>query len=142
MDTTSNVLRKNTKISPREIAGRGLINNDGIHEFQTARIVSDDSDLNDYLSKFIQDNIKRNVKVKNIPLLPEIVRFNYINSEITDLKNVPIGIGKNDLDIVTYDFNFNVGNIISSNRLNNTENFIKSLLYVFANIKNINLFVE
>ena len=136
-----NVLGKSTKMSPREISGRGLINNDGIHEFQTARIVSDDGLLNEYLSEFIRNINASNSKVKSIPLLPEIVGFNDIRYDINDLSNVPIGISKSDLDIITYDFKFNIGNLISSNILKNTEKFIKSLLYVLSNIKDNNLFI-
>ena len=136
------VLGASTKIMPREIYGRGLLNNGGIHEFQSSYIVKPDDNLNDFINKFIDEkNSANSVKAKSIPVLPNVLRFNDIKDSIGDLHCVPFAISKNDLEILTFDFVENVGNIITSNRLNNTEIFIKSLLYVLANVKNNILFV-
>lgn len=138
----SSVFNMRTKIEPRDSFGRGLLNNDGVHEFQTANIVGDIDDLNDYLTEFISNQKQINKTVaKKIPVLPDIVKYNDIKSEINDLTNIPIGISKNTLDIITYDFTLSIGNIISSNKLINCENFIRSLLEIFKNISNNNLII-
>ena len=135
-------LGANVKITPRDIFGRGLLNNNGIHEFQSSRITDDDSKLTDFIANFINErNSVNSAKAKPIPLLPDIVRFNNIKDEISNIDRVPFGISKNDLDVVTFDFSENVGSFISSNRLNNMDNFVKSLIYVFSSIPNNILFV-
>ena len=138
----ASVLGASTKIMPREIFGRGLLNNGGIHEFQTSYIVSPDDNISDFITKFVDEkNSINSVKAKSIPVLPDILRFNDIKDFIGDLHSVPFAISKNDLEILTFDFIENVGSIIASNRLNNMEKFVKSLLYVLANVKNNILFV-
>lgn len=131
-----------TKVTPRDIFGRGLLYNDGVHEFQTAKIVLDDSSVNSFIQNYVVNKNKVNpVLALKIPLLPDIVTFNDIVSGISNIHSVPIGISKKDLEIITYDFTLNIGNFIASNRLSNIDKFMKSLLYVFRNIKDINLFI-
>ena len=140
-DYTS-VLGVRVKTTPRDILGRGLLKNDGVHEFQTASITEDETALNDYLTSFISEQRNINtVKAKRIPTLPDIIRYKDIEEEVTNLKNIPIGISKKDLEIVTVDYLSNLGNIITSNRIINTEKFVKSLLNVLYSIKNTMLIV-
>ena len=136
------IFNTRTKVTPRDIFGRGLLKNDGVHEFQTANIVENADDLNDYLSKFIV-SLKQSSKVraKRIPTLPDIVRLNDVSSYINGLKSIPVGISKNDLEVVTIDYLANTGNIISSNKIQNTEKFVRSLLFILRNINNCNLII-
>jgi S-DNA-T family DNA segregation ATPase FtsK/SpoIIIE len=130
------------KTMPRDTEGRGLLNNDGLHEFQTANIVEDDDKLNDYLIAFMNNQKQLNqTKAKRIPVLPDIVRIDDIRGEISNIKSVPIGISKSTLDVIEVDYSANMGNIVTSNKLVNTKNFIISLLVVLRNISNLNLFV-
>ncbi len=138
----SSVFGIRVKTAPRDILGRGLLKNDGIHEFQTASITENEATLNDYLTNFIKEERENNVvKARRIPTLPEIIRYKDIEEEVTSLNNVPIGISKKDLEIVTVDYLANLGNIITSNRLANTYNFVKSLLTVFTQLKNTTLII-
>lgn len=131
-----------TKIVPRDTFGRGLIKNDGIHEFQTASIVEKEDMLNSFMTDFIKEQKEKNTtRARRIPVLPDIVKEEDVASEITSLNHVPIGINKNDLEIYTVDYLSNLGNIISSNKIVNTEKFVKSLLTVLSRIPNINLMV-
>ncbi|MBO5138558.1 MAG: type VII secretion protein EssC [Bacilli bacterium] len=131
-----------TKVIPREIAGRGLLNNDGIHEFQTASIVSNPDELNDYLINFIKEQKTRNLNcAKKIPVLPDIVRLENVIDKVDGLKRVAVGISKKELEVLTVDYLSNLGNIVSSNKLLNTEIFIKSLLIEFLNIKDLKVLV-
>ena len=43
--------------------------------------------------------------------------------------------------IVNYDYTINLGNIITSTKLDNTQNFVKSLLHIFKTIPNNNLII-
>ena len=138
----STILGSRTKNPPKENPGRGLLNNDGIHEFQTASIIDNSDELNDYLIEFINKQKELcTTHAKRIPTLPDIVRADDIKEEISTLNNVPIGISKNSLDILTVDYLSNLGNIITSNKLANTKNFILSLLSIIRILNNTNLFI-
>ena len=131
-----------SKTTPRDIEGRGLLNNDGLHEFQTASITENEDDLNNYILEFINNQKQINkTKAKTIPHLPQIVRIDNVKEKISSLKNVPIGIEKHSLNICTIDLSQNLGNIISSNKIDNTLTFSKSLLYILKIIPNNNLMI-
>ena len=138
----SSVFGKNTKLIPRDMFARGLIDINGIHEFQTASIISDGTDINDFMDSFIKEEIAKNPgNINKIPTLPDIVRFNDISSVLGTLNSIPIGIDKNELEPTLVDFTANPGNIISSNKLVNTDKFVKSLIMTVSKIPNFNTIV-
>lgn len=131
-----------SKTVPRDIEGRGLLNNDGLHEFQTASITNTEEELNNYILEFIKKQNEINTThAKSIPHLPNIVRYDNIKQAIQTLKNIPFGIEKHTLNIATIDLTSNIGNIISSNKLVNTINLSKSLLSILRIIPNNNLMI-
>ena len=96
-----------------------------------------------HLSYFLinnQNSISNN-KVKKIPILPNVVGITDVKEYITNINEVPIGIDKKELEIVNIDYLSNLGNIITSTKLDNTKNFVKSLLHIFKTIPNNNLIV-
>lgn len=130
-------LGSRTRMTPRDIEGRGLLKNDGVHEFQTASIVEDKNTLNEFIAAFVQEQKQVNQKnAQRIPTLPDIVRYEDVVDEIRNLQNVPVGISKGSLEIVTLDLFSNIGNIITSNKIVNTENLVKSLLSILVKIDN------
>ena len=136
------IFNTRTKREPRNIMGRGLLNNDGIHEFQTANIVENENELNEYLAEFINNQkVINQKKAKRIPILPKIIRLDDVKDKIGKLDSIPIGISKNDLEVITYDFTANIGNVISSNKLANTYKFILSLLEILNSVIGTNLIV-
>lgn len=131
-----------TKTAPREIVGRGLLKHDGIHEFQTAKIIADDNNLNKFIINFIKEaNDKYQTRAKSIPSLPEKVTIDIVKEKITSINDIPVGITKKDLEIYTIDYLANIGNIITSYKLTYTESFVKSLLENFRNLKNTNIII-
>jgi len=127
-----------SKTRPRNILGRGLVLNEGIHEFQTASIVDDEHSLNEHVLKFTQQIVlKGDIKATPIPSLPEKVTLDIIEKDILTLEKVPIGISKDSLKIVKYDFQTFASTCIISNRLNNINSFIDSLLDVFIRINGL-----
>ena len=130
----STIFGVRTSIVPRDIKGRGLLNNGGVHEFQTATV---DVDFNE----FILDVKKRNdSSAFVIPTLPDIVRFDDVKNFL-DSNRVPIGISKNDLEVCCLDYLSNLGNIVTSNRIDNTKIFIQSLIMEFERIDNFRIFI-
>ncbi len=126
-----------TNKTPRDTFGRGLLNNNGVHEFQTASIVADSNELNNYLMEFA-NNYKGNDNYRaiSIPSLPNQVTFNHIRNYIGNINKVPIGIAKNSLDICLYDLLANQGIIIAANRLEYTTRTIESLVQLLGLIAN------
>ncbi len=129
-------LNGKTKQTPQDTPGRGMLNNDGIHEFQTAFIVEDVGELNSYIIEFInQIKATKPPYAQRIPTLPDHVRIDDIREKLTTIESVPIGIIKENLDVLTIDYHANVGNIVSSNKIANTINYVKSLISVFKELK-------
>ena len=132
----ADVLGGKTKQVPAEIPGRGMINNDGIHEFQTGSLTEDVADLSKFVIDFVKvQKDKNQTKAPKIPTLPEHVRLEDIMDEITDLKAVPIGIKKKNLETVKVDLLANVGNLVLSNKLSNTKKFVRSIVNLFKYMK-------
>ena len=130
------ILGQKTKIIPREIMGRGLMVNDGVHEFQVATIF-DSEDSNDMLLQFVDELNKVNTsKADKIPTLPEIVNLEVISSYIDSLKNIPVGIERASLDASTIDVISTPGVIIASNKIENTNCFAKSFIELLTKYNN------
>ena len=135
------IFGKRPASTPGEIIGRGLLKDDSMHLFQVASI-TDQEDVNDYVSKFI-NSVKASStnRAKKIPILPENVSYNDIQAYISNTTNVPVGISKNELEVVRYDFTNSIGNIISANKLIYINNFASSLISVLNNVKGLLLIV-
>ena len=130
------IFGQKTKIIPREIMGRGLMVNDGVHEFQVATIF-DSEDSNDMLLQFVDELNKVNTsKADKIPTLPEIVNLEVISSYIDSLKNIPVGIERASLDASTIDVISTPGVIIASNKIENTNCFAKSFIELLTKYNN------
>lgn len=131
-----------SKTEPRDMIGRGILKHDTIHEFQTASITETEEELNDYLLNFINEQITRNpIKAIKIPVLPDFVRYEDVKAEISTLNKVPVGINKQDLSVCTLDCLANIGSIITSTKIANTEKFIKSFISLLYQIPNINIII-
>ena len=136
-----NIFNTREKIKIRDIVGRGLANINGVHEFQTVTIIENDADLINYLKDYEVEIKKVDTgKAKPIPTLPKMVTLNYVANEIRNLKSIPIGISKDKLSIVKYDFLSLKINYLVSNKLININSFIDSLITVFLKIKNTIVF--
>ena len=131
-----------SKTVPRDINGRGVLMMDDLHEFQTVSIVEKAETLPDYLSEFVkQIESEQKAKAKTIPTVPDIVSFDVISKDISTLSSVPVGINKAELSTIKYNFLANLGNIISANKIEYIENFVKSLLITFRYIQNLNVII-
>jgi hypothetical protein len=135
------VFNAKCRIKPRNVLGRGLVDNDGIHEFQTASIVDDGYNINDYIEKFAVMISENNTEFATpIPSLPDKVTFDFIQKEVSTIQKVPIGISKNSLKTVKYDFTAFSSTTITSNKLANINSFMDSLLDIFIKISDLNVY--
>ena len=136
------VFNTKTKLVPRDLLGRGAIKNDGVHEFQNAKILAEDSELNEFLKKFTEEQKNKNkTTAKIIPVLPKTITYDDIKDKVTDIMNIPIGITKKELEISYLNQENYLGTIISANRIASTINFSKSLLYIINRMENTTLLI-
>ena len=136
----SYILSVKVNNKPRDIFGRGLVYNGGAHEFQTASLVDENHSESEFLDQFTKEVIKNNSeKAIPIPELPEIVTMDMIKEKIDKISNVPIGIARDTLDPVIYNFNEYASTIISANIIDYTKNFVQSLLDILTKIKNLTI---
>ncbi len=89
------------KKEPSKAFGRGLIDLDGIFEFQTAYPYKEEK-MADYIKiicKKLNDICE--TKAKKVPVLPEVVTQEIVSSSFGSLQTLPVGIEKESLEIST-----------------------------------------
>ena len=120
---------------PTKYFGRGLAKLDETLEYQTAYISKPD-EINQKI-KEIETSLKA-LKMKKAPRIPTLPNFltvdNLINTGYT-LKNIPVGISKTNLSMVTYDFDENYVPILS-NDLPGNIHFLYGLIELLKQIPN------
>lgn len=127
-----------SKLVPNDYFARGITNNNGVHEFQTASITENSSELNSYIKEKVNVIKSRSSLVAPpVPKLPTKVTYDLIVDSITDLKAVPIGVERETLDIMKYDFTAYDSTVVSAFKIQNVNNFILSLLEIIKNIPNL-----
>ncbi len=140
-DYTS-VLGSTHGLVPSDITGRGLVKEHGeIYEFQTAYPCKWD-EINAFIKNIcykLNEVIK--AKAQKIAILPDHVRMENIQSMITDLSKVPIGIVKSTLEVSTFDFNKNKMSVIAAQDNSIMDKFISSLGEVLTSVNNAELYV-
>lgn len=120
---------------PSDILGRGLVKIQGeLYEFQTAYPYKWD-EINNFIKNTclkLKEVIK--TKAKKIAVLPVHVRLEDIDSEITSLSSVPIGIEKSSLLVSKFNFKRTPISIIASQDASSMEKFVSSLAVVMQKI--------
>lgn len=99
----SSILGNCRGTKPSDILGRGLINLGAIYEFQTAMITTDEK-----LNEEVRTTCKTlsetaTFKAKPVPILPEVVTFNYVRDSFGGVNKLPVGVEKKSLEVSTVD---------------------------------------
>lgn len=137
-DEYTSIFSQRTRVTPRDVIGRGLLNIDGIHEFQVAHVFNEEENSHVKLMDFLEEQKTKNqVVAKQIPTLPDVITLMDIQEYITNIHHVPIGIMKSDLQVCYVDYLSNLGNIVTSLKLENTTHFICSLSMVLEQMKGV-----
>ncbi len=137
------VFSKKTNLVPRDILGRGMLNNGDLHEFQVSYIVEPE-ESDDYVRKYVLEMREKYKGYKSylpLPILPARVRIENVFGYLSNLKNVPVGISKDTVDIQYIDFITNMGTMLSATKLETTIPFVKSLVNLVKNISGIDILV-
>lgn len=87
-------------ILPAKHKGRGLVRFDKVYEFQTAYCF--ESGQQERLRSFCQELAQKiSVRAREIPILPEIVNTEVLKCRVKDIEQIPVGIGKENLEVLT-----------------------------------------
>ena len=129
---------------PVDNFGRGIISVDGDnkYEFQTADFCD-----REQKTQFIREYGKKlkeqykGIKVKKIPVLPDIAYVEDVEHELKDLTCVPIGIEKNSLEVYVYNFLEQKINLIAAKSIKNHIYFVYALLKQILSLKGVKVHV-
>lgn len=137
----TNILGNVQRNYPSRLYGRGIIKIDNVYEFQTAQICNTEkvAETINKLEELLES--KYQIKAPKIPLLPEIVNYNSISSKFGKTKEYIVGLSKENLEIVTYNFEKNNINLIISSEISNLSNFVGPLINQFLALKQKKLLV-
>ena len=130
------------KKRPSHLFGRGLIcrgEKKNIYEFQSAKITTPE-DFIVHIREKIEEikAVDKNI-TRKIPTMPDIVTLNDVKDRFRGLKQVPIGIGRNDLRVATYNFKKRFLNIITSKTNDVINQFTTNIIEELETNKDINI---
>lgn len=125
---------------PTATPGRGLVKLDDLYEFQTCKICEDSDEL-DMIKKLSEElATKYSIRAKSIPILPDNVDYNFVSKLVGNLKNVPIGVNKNSLEIATINIKDKVMTPILASSLDTTGSFTNELIKILEKTDNTKVF--
>ena len=121
---------------PSKAFGRGLVDLDGVFEFQTAYPYKEEK-MSEFI-KVICERLKSLMKerARKIPVLPEIVDYEYLKNENITIDKLPLGIEKNSLNISSYDFIRNKTNLITGEDISEYEKTIRGITDIISKTNN------
>lgn len=129
------------KTYPSKIFGRGIVKLDDVYEFQTA-FASPSDEISDFIKiKCDEYSNKYKMRAKKIPVLPNIVTYNDIKDEYGIKDELVVGISKETLEIVKYNFHKNYASIVTAIDILSTNQFINPLINQVLSLNKENLFV-
>ena len=131
------ILGRIGNVYPADNPGRGLFKGENVYEFQTAKIC-DDEVMVEFIKNKAEEFSKTNtLKAKPVPVLPEVIEFNSLSSEMNDMKALPIGLMKESLRLCSYNFKQDKATIISANETISCKNFVYNLLKSFKKLNTV-----
>ncbi len=126
---------------PSKVYGRGLVKQDEIYEFQVAYPYLHDK-MNEYLRIIsVKLNQLFEFKAPKIPVLPHSITHEMVTDLLNNIRNIPVGIIKDNLQIASIDCLKNYTYIISSNDIYSYSKFINNLYKTFTYIQNQKIIV-
>ena len=139
IDDYTTIMGNVNKTYPSKLFGRGIIRFDDIYEFQTALVAQKEE-----ITSFIKNQCaslcqKYSDRAKKIPVIPKIVSYDDIKESFSNDNEMIVGIDKDTLDVIKYDFVKNYITVATSNDLSNISNFVNPLINqsIFLNKNNL-----
>ncbi len=123
------------KKEPSKSFGRGLIDLEGIYEFQTAYPFREER-LSDYI-RVVSNKLNEicNYKARKIPILPQVVTAENVLPALRGITRIPVGITKETLEIATISLKKGIFNITGED-VTISGNFVLGLSQMLLRISN------
>lgn len=122
---------------PFKYKGRGLAALDRVYEFQTARCREGADDM-DSLAQFCRELAENStVFADRIRVLPENVTAEYVRTDRVSLRNVPVGVEKDSLQIASANLQDRMVFPVAAQEISQTSAFLKELLKVLRQITRV-----
>lgn len=126
----SMIVGRTQGLYPMACTGRGLIRYDIPYEFQTA-YCKDTEDKLLYIRKYCEQLAARSeYAAAEIPVLPSIVDAAYVKRHPYELDNVPVGVGKKELNLCRIDLKASFIYPVASQDLDSCQDFVMELIKV------------
>ena len=124
-----------------EFAGRGFVDLGDTYEFQTAQIC-EESEVSDRIRSTCENlRAQATVFAKPVPILPDVVTFDFVKDAFKDLKTIPIGVNKHSLEIATYDIRQRLATTIAAADTGAFAKFVPAMIKTLSYLSNMNLIV-
>ena len=124
---------------PSKAFGRGIAKIDGVgYEFQTAFIANRDNISEEVKNAAVNLRMKAKSFAPPIPILPKKVLYNMLPTK-NNLAAVPIGMYKEDISPVYYDFKRDIFNIVGCNIIDDKVSFVYALLKQLKTVANLKI---
>ncbi|MBO5120122.1 MAG: type VII secretion protein EssC [Bacilli bacterium] len=135
----SDVVGNTHGLYPSKIKGRGLIKFKEIYEFQSAKYKTNGKNT-EYIKK-VGEYLTTSYKTRapKVPVLPKIVNFDEVSSEIKGLDSIPVGIEKQSLNISKFDLRTKPITIVSSNEVTGFETFLPEFVKVCSHNEGLSI---
>lgn len=129
------------KKEPSKIFGRGLVDLEGIFEFQTAFPYKEEK-MTDYI-KIICSKLNEicSYKAKKVPILPEVVSLESVESALGSIRTIPVGIEKESLEIATVNLKDSYIYTITGEDVTSTPQFFEGLTKALLKIQNTKVMI-
>ena len=130
-------------IYPAEFDGRGIFKREEPYEFQTSQVCE--------LDKLIEYVTQRAEQVKKvspnnapiIPSLPDIVTIEeHLLPHLKTINAIPIGITRSNLKLCTYNFFMDKANLISSKKIKDCTNLLKTIIYGVRKLNHMTVLID
>lgn len=126
------IVGKTDGLIPSKYKGRGLVKLDKVYEFQTARC-GDVGDVQEFIRNYCEKLAeKSDACAKKIPILPNVVDYEFVKESANGLKEVPIGVSKKHLDVRTVNMSNRVVLPVVAQEVYETAPFVEELVKVVS----------
>lgn len=130
-----------TDLIPNKIPGRGLVKRESIYEFQSA-YPTELAEITEFINNTIVNlNTLYPVKAERIPTLPERVTTSFVANSLTGLSQVPIGIDKENLNVLSVDMQNQTSLLVLGSKITELKKFVNSFVYEMSTVKNSAVYV-
>ena len=132
----ASVLAGVRKKEPSKIFGRGMVDLEGIFEFQTAYPYKEEK-MTDYI-KIICNKLSEicTYKAKKVPILPEVVNEESVSEALGSLRTIPVGIEKESLEVATINLKDSYIYNITGEDISSLPGFIHGLAKAIVKVPN------